>query len=218
MNFNSIKKIFASALKFKGFIPLSGSKLFICDRNFYLIFAELQDCHSIGFFFSIGIKFLWSDCTTLSYDYTEGSDSRVYIPKNYNSPFGAMLYDSETLDDDIDLILKETDRRIAIYNELSDILILENKLKTRHDFVAIASPDIKSRDVNHAITLALLNHSDEALVIFENMAGVNKIAHELINVYNDEFELRKRLIELINQSRNVLAKRYKISLENINTL
>lgn len=169
-----------------------------------MIFAELQDCHSIGFFFSIGIKFLWSDCTILSYDYTEGSDSRVYIPKNYNSPFGATLYDSETLDDDIDLILKETDRRIAIYNVLSDILILENKLKTRHDFVAI--------------TLALLNHSDEALVIFENMAGVNKIAHELINVYNDEFELRKRLIELINQSRNVLAKRYKVSLENINTL
>ena len=77
---------------------------------------------------------------------------------------------------------------------------------------------MKSRDVNHAITLSLLNHDDEALIIFENMAGVNKIAHELINVYNDEFELRKRLIELINQSRNVLAKRYKVSLENINTL
>lgn len=142
----------------------------------------------------------------------------ILLYKNYNSPFGATLYDSETLDDDIDLILKETDRRIAIYNELSDIFILENKLKTRHDFVAITSPDIKSRDVNHAITLSLLNHGDEALIIFENMASVNKTAHELINVYNDEFELRKRLIELINQSRNVLAKRYKVSLENINTL
>ena len=102
-----------------------------------------------------------------------------------------------------------------------DYIVSESGLTDKDDIKDLTIEDfknIKSRDVNHAITLALLNRGDEALVIFENMAGVNKIAHELINVYNDEFELRKRLIELINQSRNALAKRYKVSLENINTL
>ena len=88
----------------------------------------------------------------------------------------------------------------------------------RRDFVAVANPDFKNKDVSLAIVNMILGRSEMAFAILKNGSIDNHIASQLLDHTNDIADFIRVLTIIINNCRLNLAKNLGVVLEPINAL
>lgn len=219
MNFQELKEHFVPWFEDMGFVARKPSKnLFIQDRGFYLIIAELQPLYDYGFFLNLAVKFLWTDKDILSFDYSEG-DSRIYgtpIPH----PTGATFFISPTLYAEIEYMKKQARKLIKKYQKLSKLKILSKKLSSRKDSVVVLNRGYEKRDTDLAIAKALLGKSSEAGELFSNSLADyhDPLIKELSDLRFDKDAFTAKIIEITNGLRKTLSKKLRIPLEDISSL
>ena len=215
MTISEIRKQFKVWLESKGFVRTSNINLFIKDQGFYLIVAELQPHKPLGgFFFNLGVKFLWSESDAISYDYSSG-DTRVYGQEKPTNPLGAILYDSSTIDEEIRYMMSEANKRIDEYMVLSDMQVLVDRLSTRKDFVAMANSGFEKRDVSLGIALTMCGRGAEAKEIFNNASEHNSVAVALSQSCLEQERFVQDLVRIINSLRTKLSAKLKVKLDEI---
>lgn len=215
MTIVEVRKKFKVWLQGKGFVHTSNPNLFIKDQGFYLIVAELQPYKPLGgFFFNVGVKFLWSESDSISYDYSSGN-TRVYGQEDPTPTLGAILYDSSSIDTEMNYMMSEANKRIDEYEELTSPPILLDRLLTRKDFVMTANPGYEKRDVSLGISLVWRGRRTEAKEIFENASKYNPVAIILLQSCFDRERLNQDLLNVINRLRKKLSVKLKVKLDEI---
>ncbi len=215
MDIKDIAERIKAWLEPKGFIQTRNKKLFIKDKGFYLIVALVHPHKALdGFCFDLAVKFLWSTSDVISYDYTVG-DSSVYGQEDPTQTLGAILYNSENLDSEINYMMQEADKRINVYESLSDHQILLDRMQSRNDFISIVNRDFDKRDKAKAIAMVLRDQAADAREIFINNSPYDTVSELLAKSCVSFDAFVGDLLKVINASRIRLAAKLKVKLEPI---
>ena len=214
MSMDDVRKIFRPWFVGNGLKATSSKNMFIEDHGIFMIMAELQPLYDWGFFVNMAVKFMWSS-DQLSYDY-EYKNGRI----NSKHPLGAVMFDSPTFDDDIAYMQSKTVERINEYREHSDFNILEARLSTRDDFIAISNEGYAERDIDLANVRMIMGKVEEAKSLYINAANhkyPDRFAQELISENFDKNFFDERMLQIINENREGLSRNLKIKLESIDS-
>ncbi len=214
MNLTSVIKNFKEWLSERNFVQTRNKKIFIKDQRFYLIIVEIQPFYKIGFFLNVGVKFLWSSSTYMSYDYTIG-DSRIYSNTNVDETLGAILFDSCSFEKELCYIKNEADKRIQEYQKLTDFLYLEECLVNRNDFTKRANRGYSKRDMDLASVKIIIGNLIGVDEIINNAKNRHSVAKMLFPICDDLKSMRITLNKLVNDIRKNMSEEYKIQLINI---
>ena len=214
MNLQSSKKTIFSFLKDKNFLSTANKRIFVQDCGFYLIVVEIVPLRKEGFFLNVGVKFLWTAYFDISYDYSN-SDIRINVP---NNPLGAVLFDSPSVDYEIEYIMREAQDRIVEYQGMKDFNTFRLKIENRNDFAKKANPNLKKVDVSLAITKMFSGETLNSLEILHEAAQNNEVAQELLLHCDDLALFHDGLINIINSCRSVMSTKFKLILNPISVL
>jgi hypothetical protein len=217
MNIQDIKKLLTPFFVEQGFVGVNRNRIFIKDKGYYLIAAEIQPCHNIGFFLNIGVRFLWTRHDGISFDYTyEGL--RVYGQENSNMTLGAILYDSPEFDNEIIHMKHGIQKKIEIYEKFEDIRFLEIMIEAQNNRGNLINNDFLNRNIHLAIAYMLLDKKEKAVTILERAAEQNSVARQLVVFCEDRECFYKELLNIINEVRNRISEKLKINLSNITSI
>ena len=215
MDIKDITKIIKTWLEPKGFVQTSNKRLFVKDKGFYLIVASVHPHKAYdGFCFDLAVKFLWSTSEDISYDYTVG-DSSVYGQEDPQPTLGAILYNGAKLEDELAYLMQEADRRIDVYESLSDYQAFLNRLQNRRDFVSIVNRDFDKRDKAKAVALVLCGRASEAQEIFVDNSPYDSVSERFANSCLNYEDFERELLDVVNNLRRRLSTKMKIKLEDI---
>jgi len=208
----TIKKSVFTILKEKGFVRTAKSSLFVRDCGYYFILFELVPAKGWGYCINVGVNFMWGDdIPSIVYDYSDG-DIRINVEGN---GFGALLYDSDLFDTELNQVMTDALEKIFEYQELSNFHVFKHKIETRRDFVVIANEGYEKRDICLAIAKMFSNETEKALEILKNASINSPVARNLLESSSSIEEFNKALIYIINNGRNQMEARLKISFPPI---
>ena len=213
MDMNDVKQLVGDELSRCGFQALPRRKLFVKDCGFYLILAEIAPLRKEGFHFDIGVMFLWASHSDLVYDYAS-ADTRINAK---GDPLGAVWFDDPPAvwDAKIRQILEEAMAKIDIYQTLTDMAALKNRLETRNDFAKLANPGLENRDISLGIAKMYTGEKPRGAQILAEAAKRNAAAAEIYDCIDNTEMFRDKLLQIVNSCRSRLAKKYRIKLDPI---
>ena len=215
MDIKDITKRIKTWIELKGFVQTSNKRLFVKDKGFYLIVASVHPHKAYdGFCFDLAVKFLWSTSEDISYDYTVG-DSSVYGQEDPQPTLGAILYNGAKLEDELAYLMQEADRRIDVYESLSNHHVLLERLQNRKDFLSIANRDFDKRDKSKAVALVLCGRATEAQEIFVNNSPYDSVSERFANSCLNYEDFECELLDVVNNLRRRLSTKMKIKLKDI---
>ena len=220
MSMDDVRKIFRPWFVGNGLKATSSKNMFIEDHGIFMIMAELQPLHNIGFFMNIGVKFMWKTYEILSYDYTY-KDLRVYGKEDLSQTIGgAVMFDSSTVDEEISYMQCSALERINEYRKHSDINVLEDRLANRSDTAVLCNEGYADRDIDLANVRMIMGKVEEAKSLYINAANHKypyRFAQELISENFDKIFFDERMLQIINENRAGLSRKFKIKLESIDS-
>ena len=196
-NLNEIKKRLAPWFKQHGLISGCNKRIWFEDNGFYLTVIEIQPCKGMGFIINVGVNFLWKEFFGVSYDFAM-KDIEVAVP---NAPFGAVLFDSEKFEAELEHVLSETEKRIALYRELKDSSVLDKRLEGRCDAIVFMNKDFLKKDTSRGITRALLGDIKTASEILLNDSSENRVAKLLYGLLDSDDDFKNALRQIIANCR-----------------
>lgn len=216
MKYSDILRKITGIVFFHGFTKTINKRVFLKDCGFFGIITEIQPFRNYGVFISIGVKFFWSDYYNVNYDYSR--DNIRISEKTSISPLGALMFDSPTFNIELEQTTVLLEQKIDEYSRLVFVEEFCQMIYERRDFVAVANPDFKNKDVSLAIVNMILGRSEMAFAILKNGSIDNHIASQLLDHTNDIADFIRVLTILINNCRLNLAKNLGVVLEPINAL
>ena len=211
-NLKIVSKKYEPHLKQAGFIPNSSKRQWIYDGKFYLILLGLNPCGMGGFFTDIGIKFLWGNPEN-GYEFYDSPQGRIMInaTRQYS---GAILYESQNFEAEIDETIQQLLLQIEEYKKLSDLNYLAEKLLDRRDlFWSCHQDDCNMADFNLGVVQMLQGHSDEAKAIFQYIHHEKTDRSKVCLKYCDSVETFKAYItQKVIENRALYAEKYRYRL------
>ena len=211
-DFKSAKQKFEPYLREAGFIPNSSKRQWIYDGKFYLILLGLNPCSAGGFFTDIGIKFLWGNPEN-GYEFFDSPHGRIVInaTRQYS---GAILYESQNFEAEIDETIQQLLLQIEEYKKLSDLNYLAEKLFNRRDlFWSCHQDDCNMADFNLGVVQMLRGNCDEAKAIFKYIHHEKTDRSKVCLQYCDSVESFKGYItQKTMENRALYAAKYKYRL------
>ena len=210
---NEIKKRLAPWFMSHGLVSGCNKRIWFEDNGFYLTVVEIQPCKGMGFIINVGVNFLWKEFFGVSYDFAI-KDIEVTVP---NALFGAVMFDSENFEAELEYVLSETEKRIALYRELKDISVLDKRLESRCDAIVFMNKDFLKKDTSRGITRALLGDIKTASEILLNDSAENRVAKLLYGLLGSDDDFKKALRQIISNCRTnfEIAQRVKFKQNDI---
>ena len=215
MDPQSSKKLIASFLKDRGFFGTASKNIFIKDCGFYLILVESRPVwNGLGMNLDVGVKFMWSDYYGITYDYSNG-DSRVNVPDH---PLGAVIFEEPSAEQKLYSLLNDGVQRAVEYQNLEDFDTFRYKIETRNDFVRRANAGHEKKDIDLAIAKMFSGDSSKAAEILKNASVISEVARRLFDKCHDIEAFRAELMDIINNCRSIMSKKFKRKLAPINSI
>ena len=211
---DELRKVLKPWLADNGMKPTCRKNIFYEDRGIFFIVLELQPLYNEGFLVNMVISFMWSS-DQMSYDY-EYKSFRV----NSLHPLGATFFDSPTFDKDMAYIQSKIIERINEYREHSDLAVLEDRLANREDFRARSVAGYKDRDIDLANVRMMMGKVEEAKRLYINATNYkipHPFAQEMVDANFDKMFFDERMLQIINENRAGLSRKFKIKLESIDS-
>ena len=213
IDFKSTKRLFNDWLKEKGFISIYNKRIFLQDYGYYMIVVELVPLRDEGFMVDIGVKLLWSTYYDISYDYSNGY-TRVCGFINH----GMVRYDSANLESEINLLKADAIGKIESYKNLENFNTFKYSIENRDDSTQRLNPGFEKRDVSRAIAKMFSGDPAGAMsILFEGSIN-NPVARRLRENYDSIKQFHDELITIINECRQGMSKKFKISLAPISRI
>lgn len=212
---DGIKKRFAPWFQERGFISNYRKRIWYYDCGFCLIVFEIQPLHDIGFFLNTGIRFLWTNSTEGIYQYT------VYGGRAHNPEISSheyILFESDTIEEEIAIMLRDAERHIEAYKQLLSREGLLNCILNRDDLRKYVYKDWYEWDTNLGIAKMLNGDEIGGRTILSNPVNQkDSVALLLLECKNlDDFE--EELLRIINECRVKFSAIRRIKLPTINTI
>lgn len=221
MNKQEVQNEFYEWFTARGFSSSRGKTFYRLDKKFYYVTGELRPWRvGGGYFLHIGVTFYWN--TSGGYGYSNGS-IRIQPPGSEHMD-GIIFFDDFELYDSVRdtekvRIFKElAEKEVEEYLKLTDLEYLHDRLVNRQDFIATANRGFKDRDHDLAAVKMLLGKDIEgAKRLYSN---TNRKGHlgELLALCDDRKAYIKRLLEIINETKRTVARKWfpyrEVTFEN----
>lgn len=215
MDAKSAKQTISSLVIGNGFVPNSGKRLFVKDFGFYAIVVEIITMRdSVGLYLNVGVKFFWQVRDHITYDYSDG-DSRIDVR---NHPLGALMFDDLDADFKLITLIKDAMEKIRKYHELQDFDTLYDRIKNRNDSLIYLNRNYQKRDEDLAIVKMYKGEISDAKEILANAAVHNPTAQRLLEKTDSLESFESELIDVINECRSMMTKKFKNSLKPIDKI
>ena len=215
MDSQSSKKLIATFMKERGFLGTASKNIFIKDCGFYLIVVESRPVwNGLGMNLDVGVTFMWSNYYGITYDYSNG-DTRVNVP---NHPLGAIIFEEPGAEQKLYSLLSDGMQRAAEYQNLMDFDTFRYKIETRRDFVCIANPGHEKKDLDLAIAKMFSGDALKSMEILQNASVNSEVARRLLDKSHDIEAFRAELMDIINNCRSMMSKKFKRKLAPINSI
>lgn len=215
MDNQEVKKYFSCHLKANGFVPNSGNRLFVKDLGFYLIVVEIVPFQQgAGILLDVGVKFLWCDNDFITYDYSN-NNIRINV---CDHPLGALVFDDPNVELKLKTLMDDAMVKINEYHELKDFNCFFDRIKNRDDAVKYLNKDFEKRDVDLAIAKMFAGETADAKEILLLASVHNPSAARLLKKCDDLDLFQNELIDIINNCKNMMTKKFKKSLKPIQSI
>ena len=207
---DEVKKYFAPFLKEWGMMPICNKRLWVDDNGYFLITAELQPLRSEGFFFNMGVTFLWWKSESACYHFSH-PDTRVLVREN--QLMEVYFYDSPTFEEDLHLLMKLAFERLQYYRNLRSLNFAIYALRNRRDLLYCQyHENCNENDIHLGILQMLDGDATSATCVFNNRKEQSRISRILLEHISSKEDFEAFLLQSANDARKSFSEKYHVLL------
>ena len=220
MDKKSSKEIISSFFKDKGFVSTSSKRLFFQDCGFYLIIVEIIPVGgNLGLLLNVGVMHLWSTYYGIVYNHpTDGGCQRIHV---LDHPLGALMFDNPNADSILNQLMVRAMKEINKYRELRNFSVFKKEMEIAKDYLATFNPGDEKKDLSIAISHMFSGEASKAAEILHTAytdCQTREVEHRLLEKCGDIESFQETLLDIVNNCRKMLSKKYKVKLEPITYL